>query len=118
VTAYAIAHLYNPQPHPDVAEYLERIQATLDSFAGRFLVHGGAMQVREGQWPGTIVVIEFPSREAATAWYDSPAYREILPLRTDHIDGAAILVDGVPPGYVAASKADQMRGAGTLAHQR
>ena len=38
--AYAIAHLRTPQFNDDVLDYLERIQATLDPFGGRFLVHG------------------------------------------------------------------------------
>lgn len=107
--AYALAHLYNPRPHPEVIEYLERIQATLDPYGGRFLVHGPQVQVAEGEWPGTIVIIEFPDADAAVDWYASPAYQDILPLRTGNIDGAAILVEGVGPDYHPASKADEMR---------
>ena len=58
--AYAIAHLRTPQFNDDVLEYLERIQATLDPFGGRFLVHGADVEVIEGPWPGTIVILEFP----------------------------------------------------------
>ncbi|GDY56085.1 hypothetical protein SVIO_067080 [Streptomyces violaceusniger] len=46
--AYAFAHLHGRSPHPDVIEYLERIQATLDPFHGRFLIHGGTLEVVEG----------------------------------------------------------------------
>ena len=59
--AYAIAHLRTPRINDDVIEYIERIQATLDPFGGRSLVHGGEVDVKEGPWPGTIVVIEFPA---------------------------------------------------------
>jgi uncharacterized protein (DUF1330 family) len=107
--AYALAHLYDPNPHPEVIEYLERIQATLDPFEGRFVVHGPRVEVAEGDWPGTVVIIEFPDADRARAWYLSPAYQEILPLRTRNIDGTAILVDGVPPGYDPATKAAAMR---------
>ena len=69
--AYAIAHLHDPQVDPDVLEYLERIQTTLDPFGGRFLVHGATVEVREGEWPGTVVVIAFPDVTAARDWYDS-----------------------------------------------
>ena len=44
---------------------------------------------------GAVIVIEFPDRASASAWYESPAYQEILPLRTDNADSTAILVDGV-----------------------
>lgn len=112
MAAYALAHLYDSTvpPPPDVVEYLERIQATLDPYGGRFVVHGAAVEVKEGDWPGTVVIIELPDIEAARAWYDSPAYRTILPLRTDHIDGAAILVDGVGPDHDSAALAATLSG--------
>jgi len=97
--AYAMAHLYDPAPHPEVVEYIERIQDTLDPFGGRFIVHGPEVTVVEGEWPGTVVVIEFPHRDAAVRWYESPAYQAILPLRTNNIDGATLVFDGVPEGY-------------------
>ena len=110
MTAYAIAHLRDPQElHPEVLEYLERIQATLDPFSGHFIVHGGAVDVREGQWPGSVVMIEFPSGENARAWYDSAAYQAILPLRADHLDGEVILVEGVGPDHDSAAMAAEIR---------
>ncbi|MEV0401979.1 DUF1330 domain-containing protein [Actinoallomurus sp. NPDC050550] len=39
-------------------------------------------------------VIEFPDLDKARAWYDSPAYREIIPLRADHSRSAILLIDG------------------------
>lgn len=101
MNAYAIAHLRTVQVGPDIVRYLERIDATLEPFGGRFLVHGNPPEVREGEWPGHVIVIQFPDRERATAWYESPEYQEILPLRTDNAEGTAILVDGVAPGYRA-----------------
>jgi uncharacterized protein (DUF1330 family) len=101
MNAYAIAHLRNVRVGPDIVRHLERIDATLEPFGGRFIVHGGHVDVREGEWPGTVIVIEFPDRERATAWYDSPAYQEILPLRTRNADGTAILVDGVDADHRA-----------------
>lgn len=97
--AYALAHLRTPNLHPDVLEYIERIQTTLDPFGGRFLVHGAEVDAREGPWPGTVVIIEFPDVDAARGWYESPDYQEILPLRTDHIEGEAVIVEGVAPDY-------------------
>jgi uncharacterized protein (DUF1330 family) len=109
MAAYAIAHLRTPTAHPDVIEYLERIQSTMDPFGGRFLVHGATVEVKEGPWPGTVVIVEFPDIDAARGWYDSDAYQSILHLRTDHIDGEAVIVDGVAPGYDATAVATAMR---------
>lgn len=72
MTAYAIAHLHNTEPHPEVVEYIERIQGTLDPYGGRFLVHGTQHEVKEGNWDGAVVVIAFPGIDKARDWWDSP----------------------------------------------
>jgi uncharacterized protein (DUF1330 family) len=95
VTGYAIAHLQDVTMGPDIVEYLQRIDATLAPFGGRFIVHGGTPVELEGGAPGTPIVIEFPSVDRARAWYDSPAYRQILPLRTRNARSVTYLVGGV-----------------------
>ena len=112
MTAYALAHLRTPQINDEVLEYIERIQGTMDPYGGRFLVHGATVEVREGDWPGTVVILEFPDVDTARAWYESPAYQQILPLRTAHIDGDTIIVDGVAPAYSAAHTAAVLRASG------
>ncbi|MEU0303750.1 DUF1330 domain-containing protein [Streptomyces sp. NPDC006175] len=109
--AYAIAHLQEAAPHPDIAEYVERLPATFEAFGGRFLVHFMPHEVKEGSWPGSVVLLGFPGIAEARAWWDSPAYREIAPLRSRHIEGDIILVDGVPEGYDPAASAKAMREA-------
>ncbi|MQS16745.1 DUF1330 domain-containing protein [Streptomyces kaniharaensis] len=107
MTAYAIAHVHSVEFGPDIVEYLERIDATLEPFGGRFLVHRGQVEAVEGSWGQDVIVIEFPDDERVRAWYDSPAYREILPLRTRHMAADVVFARGVPAGY---------RGADALAH--
>ncbi|MFB4424521.1 DUF1330 domain-containing protein [Streptomyces sp. QL37] len=109
--AYAIAHLREAAPHPEIAEYIERIPATFEAYGGRFLVHATPHETREGDWPGHVVVIGFPGIAEARAWWDSPAYQEIAPLRSRHIEGDIILVEGVPEGYDPAPAAKAMREA-------
>ncbi|MDG4839810.1 DUF1330 domain-containing protein [Micromonospora sp. WMMD967] len=111
MTAYALAHLRRAPIHPEVLEYLERIQATLVPFGGRFIVHGGPIEVLEGDWPGDLVIIEFPDLEGARSWYESPAYQEIKPLRTRHLAGEAILVEGVGADHSSSEMADAIRRA-------
>jgi uncharacterized protein (DUF1330 family) len=118
MTAYALAHLHDPNLHPQVIDYIDQIQATLDPFGGRFLVHGPTVEVREGEWPGTIVIIEFPTIEQGRAWYESPAYQRILPWRTDHIHGTAILFEGVAPDYDPRATAAAFRAQAAEAQVR
>ena len=101
VTAYAIANFREVEMGPAIVDYLRRIDATLEPYEGRFLVHGAAPEMLEGKWTGQPIIIEFPSLDLARAWYDSPTYRLILPLRTEHSEGEAILIDGVDPGHRA-----------------
>ena len=99
MAAYAMAHLDDPAPHPEVVEYLERIQDTLDPYDGRFLVHGPQVTVLEGDWPGTVVVIEFPDLDAAVALGPVAWLPGDPPAAHRNIDGVALIVDGVPEGH-------------------
>ncbi|RST18813.1 DUF1330 domain-containing protein [Streptomyces sp. WAC05374] len=113
--AYALGNLKPPAVLDDeVFTYMERIQATLDPFGGRFLVHGApAREVREGEWNSALVVIGFPTLDHARDWYDSEAYQELIPLRTRHMTGDVLLIDGVAPGYDPAATAAALRAAQT-----
>jgi uncharacterized protein (DUF1330 family) len=95
MTAYVIANLWNLNMGPDIVRYVEEIDATLAPFGGRFVVHGSRNDVREGDFPGDVIVVEFPDRDSATAWYESDAYQAILPLRVRNADGWVVIVDGV-----------------------
>lgn len=101
MTAYAVAHLTSVDVGPGIVDYLRRIDATLAPFGGRFIIHGGPVDVLEGAWAGDLIVIAFPDRSRAEGWYASPAYREILPLRLSHSTGTAFLIDGVDDSHRA-----------------
>ena len=50
--------------------------AAIAHYGGRYLARGGETVVLEGDWkPNRIVVLEFPTVEAARTWHDSPEYR-------------------------------------------
>jgi uncharacterized protein (DUF1330 family) len=77
-------------------EYRKHVAATLEAFGGRFVARGGKYTMLEGQWqhPRT-VIIEFPARESAEAWYKSPDYQKIIGLRHKSSSGNLIILDGV-----------------------
>ena len=63
-------------------EYRARVPATIAAFGGRYLVRGGATEVKEGDWsPRRLIVLEFPSLARAREWYASPAYAPLIALR-------------------------------------
>ena len=95
MSAYAVVNVREIVECPEMTEYRARVQATLDLHGGRFLVRGGVLEVREGEWqPERLVVIEFPSIEHARAWYDSPEYQAIVGLRTQNSHTDFVLVEG------------------------
>lgn len=57
------------------------------------------------------MVIGFPGIAEARSWWDSPAYQEIAPLRSRHVEGDIILVEGVPENYDPTASAKVMREA-------
>ena len=101
MTAYAVARLINVQVEPAVVIYLQRIDATLAPFGGRFVIHGGPIEPLEGDWAGDLIVIGFPDMASARSWYASPAYRAILPLRLCVADGDVFLIEGVEADHRA-----------------
>jgi uncharacterized protein (DUF1330 family) len=77
-------------------EYRRHVIASFEPFGGKFLARGGKLTVLEGEWPyERSVILEFPSREKAEAWYHSPAYQKILPLRLKCMSSNFIIMDGV-----------------------
>lgn len=98
----AIARLHDVRMGPEIAAYLDGIDATLPAYGGRFLVHGGRYHRIEGDWTGDLVIMEFPDRANADAWYGSEPYRDILHLRTENARCDVIMVDTVPEDYRAA----------------
>lgn len=100
MTTYVMGRLRNVVMGHDLAAYLKAIDPTLEPFGGEFLVLGPSnLEVLEGDFSGQMVVIAFPDRASAKAWYHSPTYQRIRPLRASHCD--LILVDRVPDGYKA-----------------
>ena len=79
-----------------MAPYMATVSDTIASHGGKYLVRAGQTQVAEGgvgEYP-TKVVLEFPTMEAARAWYDSPEYQAILPHRLANAKGNFVWVEG------------------------
>jgi uncharacterized protein (DUF1330 family) len=76
--------------------YVAQAPATVAEFGGRYLVRANTASALEGNWDADrIVVLEFPTREAALAWYHSPQYRDLRDLRWSAATATILLADGV-----------------------
>ena len=69
------------------ADYRSQVPATLTDWGGELVLRGEKAAVLSGSYGHTdVVVIRFPSRSAAQAWFDSAAYQALIPLRSDAAD--------------------------------
>ena len=76
--------------------YRSRTAEVIAQYGGRFLVRGGEVEVIEGD-PGIarLIILEFPSVEAAHRFYQSPEYQAILPDRLTSASSTLFVVNGV-----------------------
>lgn len=70
---------------PEFREYAAKAAEIVRKHGGTYLVRGPAAQQIEGDlYAGrTVIVSRFPSVEAARAFYDSPEYAAVKPLRAN-----------------------------------
>jgi uncharacterized protein (DUF1330 family) len=95
VPAYAVIDV-DATDEEKAARYRELSGPSVEQHGGRFIVRGGAMDVLEGDWrPKRLVVIEFPSADAARTWYESEEYREARAVREGAGAWRMVVVDGV-----------------------
>lgn len=83
-------------------QYTAKTPALIQKYGGRFVVRGGPVEAIEGpEFGDRLVIVEFPSKEAAKKFYDSPEYREAMTHRTASAESRFFLAEGVPEGVVA-----------------
>lgn len=92
--AYVIVDIEITDP-VQYEEYKQLAAPTVAQYDGRYVVRGGAAQTLEGRWtPGRLVVLEFPSVERATEWWESDEYAPAKAMRHASANSQMILVEG------------------------
>lgn len=77
------------------AEFVERFPEALAANGGRFVVRGGRSEVAEGDWaPQRLVIMEFESYEAASAFLGSADYAALNELRRRAVNSRIVVVEG------------------------
>ena len=76
-----------------MVSYISAFTSWLEAVGARLLVRDLFSDVREGE-PGTVnVIVEFESREAAVAAYESQEYQKLIELRTPHSDMSVTITE-------------------------
>jgi uncharacterized protein (DUF1330 family) len=93
MSAYVIAQLTVTDPQGFDA-YRAAVPAIIEAHGGRFLVRGSSVSSLEGEVDRPrVIVLEFPDKTAAEAFYNSAEYQAILPLRQNSATGSVIVVE-------------------------
>jgi uncharacterized protein (DUF1330 family) len=92
---YLLANVKNIHDPERYKEYSAQTPALTASHGGRYLVRGGEVDPVEMSGPvGRVVVIEFPTFDAAKAYYHGDEYRRLSAIRQSAADSDMLLVDG------------------------
>ena len=87
MSGYIIANVQVTDP-AQYEEYKKWSSAAMKATGAEVCVRGGKIEVLEGDWsPERIVILKFPTFEAAKAFYEVPEYRQAREARA----GAAIM---------------------------
>ena len=93
MAGYFVAN-YTITNQAEYKEYLAAVGPSLKAHSAENIVVDRDCEPLEGS-PGQVtVVLRFPTKAAAKAWYESPEYRAIRHLRTDNTEGVAVIAEG------------------------
>jgi uncharacterized protein (DUF1330 family) len=74
--------------------YVDAAPALLARFGVEYLVRGGKMEVLEGEWsPTRLVILRFNDVEHAKRWYSSDEYQELAKIRQGSTRTNMVLVE-------------------------
>jgi len=95
MSAYLIFAREKTFDEAELEIYWEKIRRTFEGHQVKVLVSYGRHEVLEGAPIEGVVVAEFPSFEAAKAWYESPEYQAIRHHRLKGAIYRGLIVQGV-----------------------
>lgn len=94
MTGYVIAQI-SVSDAEKFKEYQSLAKGTAESFGGEFVVRGSNMNVVEGESFSRVVIIKFPSFQAANDWYGSDTYSKAKQVRQISAKSNFIIAEGV-----------------------
>jgi uncharacterized protein (DUF1330 family) len=76
-------------------EYRNRFGTTVEPYGGKFVVRGGSVNLKEGDWQlHHVLMLEFPSLEQAERWYNSPEYKPLIAIREKAARTQLLIAEG------------------------
>ncbi len=95
MAVYMIVEAKEVMDKEKYGEYIKRVPQTIEKFGGEYLARGGKVKVVSGDWnPERVIIVKFDSMERFQAWWNSPEYRAVAPLREQATKTNAIVIEG------------------------
>lgn len=74
-------------------EYAVRVEPLVERHGGTYVAVDKTPEVRAGEWPFVrTIIVAYPNFAAAQKMYESPEYREIVPIRMRASDANIVMV--------------------------
>jgi uncharacterized protein (DUF1330 family) len=94
VKAYLVLD-FSVRDWPEFRTYVSAIPAFIEKHGGKYIVRGVEPTVMEGDWaPDYMVILEFPSSEAAKAFLEDPDAQALFAVRHRSTVSKLVLADG------------------------
>jgi uncharacterized protein (DUF1330 family) len=96
MTVYAVFEVEVHDDHSEAyAAYRAAVPALIERFGGRYLARAATGRALEGApTTGRWHLVEFPSADAAEAFWSCPEYLELKRLRADAASVRAVVIEG------------------------
>jgi len=95
MSGYIIAHVQVNNP-VQYEEYKKWSTAAMKAHNAEVCVRGGQVEVLEGDWaPERIVILKFPTFDAAKAFYETPEYLKAREARASAAIMRMVVVEGL-----------------------
>lgn len=79
-------------------EYKKAVSPTIAAHGGTYVARGGRTEVLEGDWtPKRLVILEFPTMEAARGWWASDDYAPAKALRHKSARANMVIAETLTP---------------------
>ena len=95
MTAFILAEIDVKDPDA-YQEYIKQVPALVEKHGGVYRARGGQHTILEGNWnPSRIVLLEFPDRNSAEAFYNDSDYSGLKQIRHKTTDSNLVLFEGL-----------------------
>ena len=95
MAAYVIYIREQTYDQEELDIYLRSVGSVLEKFPIQFLAANGRLEVLEGPAPEAVAIAEFPTIDAALAWYRSPDYQAVAQHRFKGASYRGVVVEGL-----------------------